>query len=362
MQHEPARHGLGDQVPVIQCMQTAPRGGQRGAVQCGGSVDVKVRARLLAKAAEHPPLPGSQAAVGQVQRRRDGPVLGPHQLHPVCPRDQIGSQAGRRPRQVVPELAGHYRDRQRQVTAQPRELPDRRVALIQVRPPGQPGEQPGGLIRRQDVQVDHRRVIQPGQPDPAGDQHQAPSTARQQRPHLLVPGRVIEHQQRLFARQVIPPARRPRVQARRDRRPRTPAATSSPARTSAGSAAGCPGVCACSGTKNCPSANRGASWCAACIDRVVFPTPAIPPMAQICTTPGPAPATRLVNCSSSAARPPNAAMSRGSVRIPAPSGSANSGSPPLPPCSDGPRPPAAVSNTRRREPVRPRPSASDRAV
>ena len=51
------------------------------------------------------------------------------------------------------------------------------------------------------------------------------------------------------------------------------------ASASAGSAGRCPGVCPYSGTKTCPSGNRGASWCAACTANVVFPIPAIPPIA-----------------------------------------------------------------------------------
>jgi hypothetical protein len=81
---------------------------------------------------------------------------------------------------------------------------------------GQPGQQPGRLTRRQDVQADHGGVLQRGQPPPAGDQHQAARAARQQRPDLLVPGRIIQHQQDLLPRDAVAPPRRPRIGSRRD--------------------------------------------------------------------------------------------------------------------------------------------------
>src|SRR5262249_30318497 len=62
-----------------------------------------------------------------------------------------------------------------------------------------------------------RRAFQRGQPPPTGDPHQAPGGARQQRPALLMPGRVVQHQQHLLARQVIPPPGRPRLHTGRDR-------------------------------------------------------------------------------------------------------------------------------------------------
>ena len=114
------------------------------------------------------------------------------------------------------ELAGEHPDRQRQVPAQPGDLTHPGVTGGQARAAGQAGQQLGGLIRGQGVQADHRGVFQRGQPPPAGDQHQAPGGAGQQRPDLLMPGRVVQHQQHLLARQVIPPPGCPGLQARRD--------------------------------------------------------------------------------------------------------------------------------------------------
>ena len=81
---------------------------------------------------------------------------------------------------------------------------------------GQPGQQRRGLTGRQGVQADRRRILQRGQPPAAGDQHQAARRARQQRPDLLMPGRVIQQQQDLLPRQVITPPSRPSLQAGRD--------------------------------------------------------------------------------------------------------------------------------------------------
>ena len=116
------------------------------------------------------------------------------------------------------QLAGHHPDRQRQVPAQPGDLADRRIGRAEPGPGGQPDQQRGGLTGRQGVQADRRRVIQRGQVAAAGDQHQAPAGAGQQRPDLLAAGRVIEHQQQLLPGQPVPPQRHPRLQPRRDLR------------------------------------------------------------------------------------------------------------------------------------------------
>ena len=97
----------------------------------------------------------------------------------------------------------------------------------------------------------------------------------------------------------------------------TPAVSSRLPSASAGATGCCPGVCPCRGKKICPSGNRGASWCAACTANVVFPIPAIPPIAWIPTTP-PEPELAAVTPASwrnSCSRPVNEAISRGSVRV-----------------------------------------------
>ena len=114
------------------------------------------------------------------------------------------------------QLAGQHPDRQRQVPAQPGDLGGRPVPRAQIRAAGQPGQQGGGLLRRQDVQADRRRVLQRGQVPPAGDQHHAAPGARQQRGDLLMGGRVVQQQQHLLPGQVIPPPRGPGRQPGRD--------------------------------------------------------------------------------------------------------------------------------------------------
>ena len=147
----------------------------------------------------------------------------------------------------------------------------------------------------------------------------------------------------------------------------SPAARSKLASASAGSTGRCPGVCAWSGRKICPSGKRPASRCAACTARVVLPIPAIPPMAWIPTTPPVAAvsASPAVSRASSAPRPVNPEMSRGSVRVAA----ATEPLPRpglLPAFAAGavawPRPQAMASKWARRGPVKPNASASSRAV
>ena len=121
------------------------------------------------------------------------------------------------------------------------------------------------------------------------------------------------------------------------------------ASASSGSTGCWPGVCPCNGKKICPPGNRPASRCAACTANAVLPTPAIPPIAWMPTTP-PAPAAASASRSSSCCRPVNEAMSRGSVRVAA-------ATPPGPA-----RPRAAASNPARACPARPSAPASSRTV
>ena len=81
---------------------------------------------------------------------------------------------------------------------------------------------------------------------------------------------------------------------------------------SAASTGRCPGVWPCNGKKNWPSGKPGASRCAACTANAVLPTPAMPPMAWMPTTPPSAAilASAPISCASSAWRPVNAAISR----------------------------------------------------
>ena len=120
------------------------------------------------------------------------------------------------------QLAGHHPDRQRQVPAQPGDLGHRRVGRAEPGPGGQPGQQPGGLAGQEGVQADRCGVLQRGQVPAAGNQHQAPAGAGQQRQDLLAAGRVIQHQQQLPAGQPVPPQRHPRLGPGRDLRGRDP--------------------------------------------------------------------------------------------------------------------------------------------
>ena len=133
----------------------------------------------------------------------------------------------------------------------------------------------------------------------------------------------------------------------------TPTVSSRPASASAGLTGSRPGVWPCNGRKICPPGNRPASACAACTANAVLPTPAIPPIAWMLTTP-PAAASASAICASSCRRPVNEAMSRGSVLVAAT---------PLARARPGlPRPRAAASNSTRAQPSRPSASTSSRTV
>ena len=214
----PAGGGLGDQVLVIQLIEAAAGLLQAGVVERGGGAGVEVRPGDQAEAAEQPLLGRRQVGVGQAERGGDRQVLGAHQRQPVAGRGQLGGQPAGRPGGTVPQLAGQHPDRQRQVPAQLRDLTHRRIPGAYPGPGRQPGEQGRRLSRGQGIQGDHGRVVQRGQPPAAGDQYQAARGAGQQRPDLLMAGRVIEQQQDLLTRHQVAPACRPGLQSRRDLR------------------------------------------------------------------------------------------------------------------------------------------------
>jgi hypothetical protein len=119
---------------------------------------------------------------------------------------------------VVAELAGQHPDRQRQVPAQPGDLNDRGVLGAQPGPGRQPGQQRRCLRRGQGVQAELSGIHQRRKAAAAGDQHQAADGTGQHWPDLLVPGRIVEQQQDLLARDVIAPPGRPGLHAGRDPR------------------------------------------------------------------------------------------------------------------------------------------------
>ena len=110
--------------------------------------------------------------------------------------------------------------RQRQAPAQPGDLADCRVAS----PAGGSGpatarssatRRPRGSMSR----LIDLRVVQARQMPAAGDQHQACRRCRAAAADLVVPGRVVQHEQRSLAGQALPPQRGPRLRAGRDLRP-----------------------------------------------------------------------------------------------------------------------------------------------
>ena len=123
MQQVTAGRGLGDQMVVVQVVEPVPGGFQAGAVEGGGGVGVDVPARGEAEPPEQPLLVRGQVLVGQVERGGDRQVLGAHDGEPVARRRQGGGELGGAPGRVVPELPGEQPDRQRQVPAQPGDLP-----------------------------------------------------------------------------------------------------------------------------------------------------------------------------------------------------------------------------------------------
>ena len=216
MQQVPARRRLSEQMMIVELVQLAPGILQARVVQRGGRVRVDVWSQREAEPPEQPLLIRREVLIGQIERRRYGQVLRAHDRQPIARSGQLGRELGGSPGRVMPEPPGKHPDRQRQEPAQPGDLPAGGLVQFKVGPASEPDEQRPRLIGRQGVDADHDGVLERGQPPSAGDQHQAGGAAGQQRPHLLVPGNVVEEQQNFLARDVVSPLRRPRFQARRD--------------------------------------------------------------------------------------------------------------------------------------------------
>ena len=222
----PARGGLVDEMVGVQGVQILACLRERDAGQGGGRVGVDIGAGVQAEEAEQPLRARGQVGVRHIERGGDrrvtGPVSGSELGEPVPGGGEICGEAGDGPAGVMGQAAGEQGDGQRQVPApgdHVRHPPGGRGVQ---RATGQAGEQLGGLTGRQGVQGQRLRARQGDQAAAAGDQHQAPPGAGQQRLDLGRPGGVVQHQQHPPARQAAAPPLRPRLQPRRDL-PRTQA-------------------------------------------------------------------------------------------------------------------------------------------
>ena len=203
-----------------------------------------------------------RSGVGQVERGSDRQILCAHDSQPVAGRRQVGGQLSARAGRVVPQLPGEHPDRQRQVPAQPGYLPG--LGPAPSAGPARPASRasssaassgdrvPRLITAASSSAISRRRLV---------TRTRLPARARQEGPDLLVPGRVIQEQQDLLARNMVtPPARsRPRGRAGCAAR-RHPAVSSRLASASAGPAGRLArGVARAAGRKNCPSGKRLAS-------------------------------------------------------------------------------------------------------
>lgn len=98
--------GLDDQVMVEQLVKPPPGSRHAGPVESRGGIRIDVRPRVQPQPPEQPPLLAGEILIGQVERRRDGQVLGVHQLEPVTGGREFPCQFCRRPGGMVVQLAG----------------------------------------------------------------------------------------------------------------------------------------------------------------------------------------------------------------------------------------------------------------
>ena len=87
---------------------------------------------------------------------------------------------------------------------------------MKARPGREPYEQSGRLVRRKNVQADDLSIFQRGQVPAAGNQDQAPGSARQEWPDLLVACCIVQHKKRPLACEAMTPQPGTRLQSGRD--------------------------------------------------------------------------------------------------------------------------------------------------
>jgi len=183
---------LAEQVFVVELLQQ-PAGliDAHPCQRCRG-VGVQVGTRDEPKPAEYPLLIGIQVFIGQVERGAGGQVLRADETEPILCGGKLHGETLCCPGRVVAKVRGRHAYRQRQIPAQPGDLSHRGIRDMHANPGGQASQQFHSLAGGQAVDTDHScGVRQRGQPAATGDEHEAVSAARQQRPHLLMTSRII---------------------------------------------------------------------------------------------------------------------------------------------------------------------------
>ena len=198
------RSGLQQVVPA-QLLQSR-RGLTRLQIQAGQGgcrVRVEIMAWVQRQQAQQSLVIGRQMPVRQIERQLDGGVQTPLLVSFVEPVGVVGQGPAGEPGDVP----GDQAESEREMTTAPRYpgqgpgIGTHRDALHRL------GEELLGLLRAEDLHAQRGRVRQTGQAPAAGHQRQAAGAVGDQRPDLLLVGRVVQHHQHPQAGQ--PVAERP---------------------------------------------------------------------------------------------------------------------------------------------------------
>ena len=213
------RPGVGfvQQVGVEELVEQPAGVGQGGVEQGGGGVRVDVGAGVQAQQSVGALQVGAQVLVGQVQGGGDAALPGLQLAQPVLLVAQPLHQMQQAPGGVGSQPGGRDADRQRQPATQLDKLRHQVGWLVAESALADGLDEQAGCVRSgQGVQRQRVGVVEPGQPAPAGDQHQAARTAGQQRRHLGFGGGVVQQDQHLPVGEPGAVQRGPIIQAGRD--------------------------------------------------------------------------------------------------------------------------------------------------
>jgi hypothetical protein len=137
-------------------------------------MSVKVRTGMKAQATKHVPLLRGQVLVGHGERRLDRPRARFEFVEAVMGGREITGQLGDAPGSMVRQPPGEQHDRQRQVAAQPNDLPHCvSLAFCDWGATSEHDEQFGSCFGFESVQREVDRAVEGSQVSSAGNQGQA---------------------------------------------------------------------------------------------------------------------------------------------------------------------------------------------
>ena len=166
-------------------------GGEIGRVEQPGQPEGPLRAR-------------GKRTVAHLESRADVEVARHEFVQPVPFLPEDAGEVGQAPLPSAEEPGRRDADRQRDPAAQPGDLQSRVRVVLDAFVADDPSQHAQGLGRRQDVELQQARALETDQPDTSGEEHGRAGSSGQERPHLLLPGDVVEQDEDSASGQAAP--------------------------------------------------------------------------------------------------------------------------------------------------------------